>query len=290
VPGRDERALGAIADEIERMEEPYRTALRLRFLEDLPPRRIATELALPIQTVYTRLARGSGLLRTRLERRLGALAPLLLAKVDRTRTLPRLARPQRVMRLSLATCAVLAAGAPLLLATFSRDAEHVTSHALDVTPPIAPSRDVRYASSAPTRAREPALVEPVSTASASETVTQSPDYRLQRGRVLDASGRPVAGVEVRLEVMVARYFRTSQVQAALRPTELLARTVSRADGSFELDTPLFLGAWVSACAADSVPLVSVATPAQLGTDCIVPIVAPRSSSTTTATGTRSGTR
>ena len=70
------------------LEEPCRSAVILRFYEDLPPRAIAKRLGLPVETVRTRLKRGLALLRGRLDREWGgdrsawcaALAPIALKK------------------------------------------------------------------------------------------------------------------------------------------------------------------------------------------------------------------
>lgn len=48
------------------LDEPYRHALLLRYLDDLSPPQIAERLALPLETVRTRLKRGLRLLRERL--------------------------------------------------------------------------------------------------------------------------------------------------------------------------------------------------------------------------------
>ncbi len=65
------------------LEEPYRSAVLLRFFEDLPPRHIARRLGVPVETVKTRLRRASEKLRVALnaerpdrERRLLGLAGL----------------------------------------------------------------------------------------------------------------------------------------------------------------------------------------------------------------------
>ncbi|MEM6568956.1 MAG: sigma-70 family RNA polymerase sigma factor [Planctomycetota bacterium] len=74
-------------DAIEGLDEPYRTAVFLRYHEELPPRAIAKRLGVPVKTIDTRLARGRALLREDLDRRFGgeddsrsawmaALAPL----------------------------------------------------------------------------------------------------------------------------------------------------------------------------------------------------------------------
>ncbi len=67
------------------LEEPFRGALLARYVDGLPPRKIAGQLGVPIATVNSRLARGLSRLRTRLEAEHGgdraqwiaAFAPLL---------------------------------------------------------------------------------------------------------------------------------------------------------------------------------------------------------------------
>jgi len=66
------------------LSEPYRAAVLLRFYEDMPPRKAARELDVPLETVKTRLKRGLAMLRQKLDRDFGgdrsawslALAPL----------------------------------------------------------------------------------------------------------------------------------------------------------------------------------------------------------------------
>ena len=56
---------------IDELPEPYRQAILLRFFEDLPPRRIAARLGIPVKTVKTRVSRALALLREELDRRHG---------------------------------------------------------------------------------------------------------------------------------------------------------------------------------------------------------------------------
>lgn len=64
-----------------KLSEPYRTTVLLRYFEDLPPRRIAARMAVPVETVRTRLRRGLARLRQELDRDCGGrrawLLPLL---------------------------------------------------------------------------------------------------------------------------------------------------------------------------------------------------------------------
>src|SRR5262245_23092444 len=57
-----------LADEVERLPEPYRTAVLLRYLRAQEVRAIALELGVPEKTVRSRLERGLAQLRERLGR------------------------------------------------------------------------------------------------------------------------------------------------------------------------------------------------------------------------------
>ena len=78
--------LRELLDALESLEEPNRTAVQLRLLEDLPPRAIAERLGVPVETARTRVKRGIEKLRAHLDARnaprrgefLAALAPLAL--------------------------------------------------------------------------------------------------------------------------------------------------------------------------------------------------------------------
>ena len=63
-----------LLDAIERLAEPYRTTILLRFLDALPPRSIAARQGVPVETVRTRLQRGLQRLRQDLDQRHGSRA------------------------------------------------------------------------------------------------------------------------------------------------------------------------------------------------------------------------
>lgn len=63
-----------IATALRELPETYRTAIVLRFWHDLPPRRIAARLGVPVNTVHSRLQRGLVLLRERLDTNRGSRA------------------------------------------------------------------------------------------------------------------------------------------------------------------------------------------------------------------------
>ena len=71
--------LRRLLDALDRLEEPYRSAVMLRYLEDQPPRAIARRLGVPVNTARTHVRRGLERLRRDLdgergEHRQGCLA------------------------------------------------------------------------------------------------------------------------------------------------------------------------------------------------------------------------
>ncbi len=56
-----------VLDTVESLDEPYRTTIVLRFLDDLSPRAIAARTNTPVKTVHTRIERGLARLRRRLD-------------------------------------------------------------------------------------------------------------------------------------------------------------------------------------------------------------------------------
>ncbi len=87
-----ENARRAVVDSLSELAEPYRSTLLLRFYEDLSPRDVAARMGVPVETVRTRLKRGTALLRESLDRRNGgdrsawtsALLPLALGDLPRS--------------------------------------------------------------------------------------------------------------------------------------------------------------------------------------------------------------
>ncbi len=66
-----EETRAAVVEAVLALEEPFRSALLLRFFEDLPPRAIARELGVPVETVRSRIRRGLERVRARLDGRYG---------------------------------------------------------------------------------------------------------------------------------------------------------------------------------------------------------------------------
>lgn len=66
-----ETVLRAVTDAVLALDEPYRTAILLRYFEDLDPARIAERQGIPLATVRSRLQRAHAKLRDRLDREFG---------------------------------------------------------------------------------------------------------------------------------------------------------------------------------------------------------------------------
>src|SRR5882672_6687986 len=60
-----------VAAEVARLDEPYRTAIHLRYFEGLSPEQIAERSRAPLETIRARLRRGLALLRERMDRACG---------------------------------------------------------------------------------------------------------------------------------------------------------------------------------------------------------------------------
>src|SRR5262249_28675693 len=58
----------SVVDAVIRLAEPYRSAILLRYLDELPTRKVAQRLGVPVETVRTRLKRGLAQLREMLSR------------------------------------------------------------------------------------------------------------------------------------------------------------------------------------------------------------------------------
>ena len=195
-----------IADHLLDLDERTRTAVLLRFYEDLPPREIARRTGEPVATVKSRLQRGLAKLRERLDTEHGgersawalALVPLLRDATPVAAT--------TIGGITMGAKAWTAAGVLAALGTWfwidragSDDpgAGGDLARAAQVGVPDAgggAGADPRDG-----RGAERSVLEPVdrSPATAIEPAGEAPTYTL-RGRVLDFQGQPVMGVPVRV--------------------------------------------------------------------------------------------
>jgi RNA polymerase sigma-70 factor (ECF subfamily) len=226
------RLVGAVTE----LDEPYRTALLLRWFEYLPPREIASRLGVPVATVRTRLARGLEKLRARLDAEHGgerglwvsALAPLWTNLAAPTSGLGALLVVNA--KIVIACVFLTAAGAAAWwLSEAPEPAAHAPSEvaarpaapeadlevgAVEVVPgPAAERVAVRRAAPQPgSDAGEPLAVEP----------RAAPARRIA-GRVFDAGGRGLGN---------ARVVATGATGPGGRGE---AAAVSLADGSFVIE-------------------------------------------------------
>lgn len=225
----------ALVVHVEALDEPYRTTILLRYLEDLRPADIAARQGVPLATVKTRLQRGLERLRARLDADqrgergawMAALVPLAHAPVG---SLP-LAAP---LAPAAATGALMmSAKIPVALLVAVAAVAAGTLWFRGAGEPVKPARAAnpqssRLATLAPAAAeaidapRAPAprrsLDAPSPVAAAVAEPAAAPRYAL-RGRVIDLRSAAVAGIAVRLES---------------REGAELARAVTDADGAFAM--------------------------------------------------------
>ncbi|MCR9247341.1 MAG: sigma-70 family RNA polymerase sigma factor [bacterium] len=186
----------AVVDAVLGLAEPYRTAILLRFFEDLPPREIAARQRLPVATVRTHLTRGLERLRQRLDRQTGSRAAWIAAVLPLT---------QPALSAALATT-VLMKSKTLIAATVAISALAITAASIEwnaapTTPVPANASPVEH-QSASVEATGTAAVEervaadPVTTPSEPPPATPTP--RRATGRTVDPEGRPLADLEVAL--------------------------------------------------------------------------------------------
>ncbi|HET6204277.1 MAG TPA: sigma-70 family RNA polymerase sigma factor [Planctomycetota bacterium] len=224
-----------VAEAALELEEPYRTAILLRFYEGLPPRQIARREGVPVETVKTRLSRGLERLRVKLDRAYGgdrrawllALAPLGKPSFLAAPPILEAALMEAKAKVAVAALVVLAPLAvwvalpggsetPRPTAAGAPDPPKPSQAARaspSESPPVAARTEVRPASPAASpREGRPAASAPV-----------VPPAAVLRGRVLGADGTPLPGVRVE-----ARWQGTE---------ERGPQAVSGADGGFEMQAP-----------------------------------------------------
>ncbi len=220
-----------LARKVLELDEPYRTALLLRYFEGLPPREISRKLKVPVATVHSRLKRALTQLRERLdESHAGDRATwvslfLPIAAPPPPAAVTTLGVLLVNTKLALVLLAVLVAGTLVTMVdlperTFASDeietpiasviepATTVERESLPIAPlvPEYPSRQEVLPTPDPTADREVA-----------EATPKTDSTRLVSGQVLDASGSPLSGFPVRIEGKTAA-------------------VVSGIDGRFELES------------------------------------------------------
>lgn len=200
------------------LEEPYRAALVLRWLEGHDPREVARRLGVPLETAKTRLKRGLELLRARLDRenrgergawcllfvRGFGLGPPSLAKLLGVALSTSFVGTSGVLSMAIVKKAVLASvvlASAATLFVFTRDAESSSNGARGSR--IEPAELVAAeAAGAPSivaaEFKGEAERESVAEAAPASNTAQDPDVVTVSGRVLDPDGKPLAGAEMLL--------------------------------------------------------------------------------------------
>lgn len=228
------------------LTEPYRSTVVLRFYEGLPPRAIAARQGLPVATVKTRLARGLALLREQLDGEHGgdgrAWALFLLPLAERPIPLPPLLAGALAVNAipKLFAAATVTVGVVFWVATrenlpraLPEEAAFAGSSAELRAPRVLPeeARPVE-----PRREAAPAALPPLTKAPA-----PTAEVPTITGRVLDAEGLPVPGVElavrgssgVRLDAELA----SSILWDEELPVSRAPLAISGVDGRFSLARP-----------------------------------------------------
>jgi RNA polymerase sigma-70 factor (ECF subfamily) len=211
-----------LADEVERLAEPYRTAVLLRYLRGAEVSAIARELGVPEKTVRSRLERGRAQLRERLGRdREAWLACLALVRSPVSTPSPTLLPWIVTMNLKVASAVAGLSLLGVLLVLREPAAKALAKPELALVSPLAevPVAERDVADLVSMRKSLAAAPQSSATPPAIESVELTP---LLRGAV-----RTLDGTGVALEVVFVP-------EGAPAPT---LRTHSAADGSFELPLP-----------------------------------------------------
>jgi len=174
------------------LDEPYRTAIVARFHEALPPREIAARLGVPVETVRTHVKRGLDRLRVRLDGQLGArsvwapvVARLARSAAIETALLTGGIAMQTSTKIAIGAAAACAVAAALWGLASARGAG---------TPELSPGPSPSVAlaaNSASAPAAEEGRIE-----AREALATPEPTGPRLAGRVVDASGRGIAGARV----------------------------------------------------------------------------------------------
>jgi len=242
-----------LAHLVGRLPEGFRDVVLLRFFEDLPPRKIAARLEIPVNTVRSRLARALSTLRVQLDEDSGerkkwglAMLPMLrrgdLGKAGIVAGPPAIAALALAALQSRAVQPALVAGAVLAVSigtwlAFSESRQGMT-------------QGVRYEQPQPLPERQPVVLRTEVTQSAPDQPEAVQPARF-RGRVVDRVGDPVEGEPIAMFRLAPDTLMPATPgylpQAAGTPQFVVARTETGSDGRFVIEgewpPSLFVIAW-----------------------------------------------
>jgi RNA polymerase sigma factor (sigma-70 family) len=224
------------------LEEPFRSAILLRYFEGMPPREIARRLGVPVRTVQSRLARGLERLRARLERRHGGHGAWLLAwsGLRRPVAAPASAGVAGVVLVSTkakvaALVALVAALATLRVAWRWGEPATPAGSAGAAAPvdlvSVEKERETGSRVDVEDAQRRAVRAPPADLPAAPEIVDTT-----MRGFVIDTRGSPVQGalVEALVYPLAGTFLMGFDFEPSLS-TRVLASATSAENGSFELE-------------------------------------------------------
>ncbi len=222
--------LHALMEEVERLEEPYRSTMQKRFLEGTPPRSIAGQSGVPVRTIYTRIARGTQMLRARLDRRLGAgIWVAWLSPSQEVRAVRESKSPRHLAAIALRLASVACLGLIMWWVNSNTDRP---------LPPrtLTSSMQRNEAEGKKLQAREfiPSRSPAATQSDGSATSKKGPGFVPNlRGKVVDLEGRSVGGVSVKLQAGTIGSSGRSMLEFEFLPSTEVEKAVSRESGEFE---------------------------------------------------------
>jgi RNA polymerase sigma-70 factor (ECF subfamily) len=247
--------LRVLVDELTELDEPFRTALLLRYFDELTPTQIAERLGVPLPTVHSRLQRGLERMRTRLDARSGAdrrvwfssvLCLLTHAPRDvgRLAPVPEVASPTSVLlwnviqvktKLLVAGLVVLGAGV-WMLPRLARSIGSAQGPAL--SEPAVPQDASIDSGSSQLNDESGAARDPlVATPEVGQESGAALGVQLVSGRVVDEEGRAIPGVLIRIDCQPEGDLRVLG-RSYTRPPALVGETATGYSGAFSMEAPL----------------------------------------------------
>lgn len=230
------------------LEEPYVTAILMRYLDELPPRRIAEELGVPVRTVNTRIARGLALLRERLDAERGSdcrawLSPLIPAgysPAPAPAAPPAAATPVTIgavlmnAKLKLAVAVATLTVCSVAVYRLMPNSGTLEPQARETGPAVVleafTAPDARVESPEDGARRVSMVPEPAADVAA---FAAYPRYAALSGRVVDPNGEPVEGARVAAVLYPAATFEMLMDREYSEEGREVASATTDADGGFQ---------------------------------------------------------
>jgi len=218
-----------VTSAVAQLDEPYRTAILLRYFEGLAPREIAARTSTPVRTVHTHLARGLERLRRALNEReggdrsrwLSALLPLAHGSHAKSTALGVVLVKSKSIAVTLVCVVVAVLGGVAWRAQLAAP-EPVEAAVEQLEHARTPSQLDTARATTSAEAERAAVAESAVVPLAQKLPRPAASGKRYRGRVLDVAGAPLTGLSVRCRDL-------ANVEKA--------SAVSGADGWFELEGP-----------------------------------------------------